>query len=120
MNSAFLERVQGFLNNRSVSHSVELRVKNGAVPSSSSSQCSIGVTSAAKLGANVAAPPLTFQLAAPPSSTIAAGSFSTVCAKAFPMENANPSINAMVALVIQSQSCESDGKSRNTVCGCKS
>src|SRR5580698_10331481 len=74
MNSAFLERVQGFLKRKSVSHSVEFRVKKGDTPASSSSQFSMGVHSAARLGANVAAPPLKFQLVAAPTSRMATGS----------------------------------------------
>src|ERR1039458_1320665 len=92
MNSIFLEMVQGFLKSRSVSHSVLLRVKKGVVPASSSSQFSIGVTSTAKSGPKVAAPPLTFQLEAAPSSTMAAGSFSADCAKAFPTEKTTHAI----------------------------
>src|ERR1700678_3488936 len=77
MNSALREMVQGFLKSRSVSHSVELRVKKGETPASSSSQFSIGVVSTAKFGANVAAPPITFQLVAAPISRIARGSLSS-------------------------------------------
>src|ERR1700722_12932095 len=78
MNSALREIVQGFLKRRSVSHSVELRVKKDETPASISSQFSIGVVSTAKLGAKVAAPPVTFQLVAAPISRMAAGSFSSV------------------------------------------
>src|ERR1700754_1929429 len=84
MNSAFRDRVHGFLKSRSVSHSVELRVKKGDTPISSSSQFSIGVTSAARLGAKVAAPPLKFQLVAAPSSRMAIGSLSTVTSCRWP------------------------------------
>src|SRR6202044_3588532 len=77
MNSALGEMVQGFLNSRSVSHSVALRVKKGDTPASSSSQFSIGVVSTAKFGAKVAAPPVTFQLVDAPISRMAAGSFSS-------------------------------------------
>src|ERR1700733_6088342 len=77
MNSALLERVHGFLKRKSVSHSVAFRVKKGDTPASSSSQFSIGVHSAARFGANVAAPPLKFQFVAAPISRIAAGSSST-------------------------------------------
>src|SRR5580700_11415055 len=86
MNSTFGERVQGFLKRRSTSHSVEWEPKSGVTPASSSSQFSIGVTSTAAVGPKLDPPSLTFQLAAPPSSTIAAGSFSLDCAKAFPKE----------------------------------
>src|ERR1700679_3356172 len=95
MNSAFFENVQGFLKRKSASHSVEFRVKKGDTPASSSSQFSIGVHSAARFGANVAAPPLKFQLVDAPTSKIAtvsssvgvfAGwaeeSFLTICPKA--------------------------------------
>ena len=70
MNSALFESVQGFLKSRSVSHSVELRVKKGDTPASSSNQCSMGVVSAAKFGANVAEPPVVVQLVAAPTSRI--------------------------------------------------
>src|ERR1700721_3015045 len=86
MNSALREMVQGFLNSRSVSHSVELRVKKGETPASSSSQFSIGVVSTAKFGANVAAPPVTFQLVAAPISRMATGSFSSVAGSEWPGE----------------------------------
>src|ERR1700677_320303 len=78
INSALRDSVQGFLNSMSVSHSVELRVKKGDTPASISSQFSIGVVSTAKFGANVAAPPVTFQLVAAPISRMATGSFSSV------------------------------------------
>src|SRR5579863_1026347 len=68
MNSAFGDSVQGFLNRKSVSHSVDFRMKNGDTPASSSSQFSIGVVSAARLGAKLAAPPVVFQLVEAPSS----------------------------------------------------
>src|SRR5271163_2860409 len=78
MNSAFRDMVQGFLKSRSVSHSVELRVKKGDTPASISSQFSTGVISAAIFGANVAAPPLKFQLVAAPSSRMTIGSLSSL------------------------------------------
>src|SRR5580698_5606384 len=77
INSALRDSVQGFLNSRSVSHSVELCVKKGDTPASISSQFSIGVVSTAKFGANVAAPPIKFQLVAAPISRIARGSLSS-------------------------------------------
>src|SRR5579862_8018630 len=83
MNSALSESLQGFLNRTSVSHSVESRLKRGVTPASISSQFSIGVTSAATSGPKLAPPPVRLWLAAAPSSTIAAGSLSTDCAKAF-------------------------------------
>src|ERR1700722_13917989 len=76
MNSDFRDIVHGFLKRRSVSHSVDLSVKKGDTPISSSSQFSIGVASAARFGANVAAPPLKFQLVAAPTSRMAIGSLS--------------------------------------------
>src|SRR5580704_7221783 len=84
MNSAFRDSVQGFLKSKSVSHSVEFRVKNGDTPASNSSQFSTGVVSAAKLGAKVAAPPVVFQLVAAPTSTITLGSSSSclICPRA--------------------------------------
>src|ERR1039458_6902754 len=84
MNSAFRDIVHGFLKSRSVSHSVDLRVQKGDTPASSSSQFSIGVTSAARFGANVAAPPLKFQLVAAPSSTMAMGSLSSPASRGWP------------------------------------
>src|ERR1039458_2917088 len=78
MNSAFRDIVHGFLKSRSVSHSAELRVQKGDTPASSSSQFSTGVISAARFGANVAAPPLRFQLVAAPSSMMATGSLSSL------------------------------------------
>jgi hypothetical protein len=78
MNSAFFERVYGFLKRKSVSHSVEFRVKNGDTPASSSSQFSMGVHSAARFGANVAEPPLKFQLVEAPTSKMATGSSASV------------------------------------------
>ena len=83
MNSAFRDISHGFLKSRSVSHSVEFRVKKGDTPASSSSQFSIGVVSAARLGANVAAPPFKFQLVAAPTSMMAAGSFFSLAASPF-------------------------------------
>jgi hypothetical protein len=56
---------------------VEFRVKKGEVPASISSQCSIGVVSAARLGAKVAAPPVVVQLVAAPSSRMTLGSSSS-------------------------------------------
>src|ERR1700761_2796425 len=92
MNSAVGDRVQGFLKRRSVSHSVEFRVKKGETPASISSQFSIGVVSAAKLGAKVAAPPVVFQLVAAPSSRMMLGSSSTAscfCPKACVQDTTN-------------------------------
>src|SRR5580658_8989506 len=79
MNSAFEDSVQGFLKRKSVSHSVEFRVKKGEMPASISSQFSIGVVSAARLGAKLAAPPVVFQLVAAPSSRMTLGSSSSGC-----------------------------------------
>src|SRR5579863_2595440 len=89
MNSALRESVQGFLNRRSVSHSVELLPKSGVTPASSSSQFSIGVTSTATVGPKLDPPPLKFQFAAPPSSTTATGSLSADCANALPAHRNN-------------------------------
>src|SRR5580693_1420032 len=75
MNSTFLVRVHGFLNRRSVSHSVELCAKAAVVPNSSSSQFSIGVISTAAVGPALQAVSLKFQLGAPPISRIAIGSW---------------------------------------------
>src|ERR1700676_4898104 len=82
MNSALRERVHGFLNSRSVSHSVECDRNSAVTPASSSSQFSMGVTSTATEGPKLDPPSLRLQLPAPPSSITAAGSFSTDCAKA--------------------------------------
>lgn len=84
INSTLRESVHGFLNRRSVSHSVEWRRKSGVTPASISSQFSIGVNSTAKDGPKLDEPSWVFQLAAPPNSTTAAGSFSADCAKAHP------------------------------------
>src|ERR1700733_23362 len=77
MNSAFGDSVQGFLKRKSVSHSVEFRVKKGEMPTSISSRSSIGVVSAARLGAKLAAPPVVVQLVAAPSSRMTLGSSSS-------------------------------------------
>src|SRR5215472_538856 len=102
MNSTFGDIVQGFLNKRSVLHSVECRLKSRVTPASSSSHFSIGVTSTATVGPNPDPPPLTFQLAAPPSSRTATDSFSplsTDCAKVFrQMRNKNAINTDFVAL----------------------
>src|SRR5580704_15912366 len=79
MNSALRVSVHGFLKSRSVSHSVEFLVKNGDTPASNSSQFSIGVVSAARLGAKLVAPPVVFQLVAAPSSRMTLGSSSSGC-----------------------------------------
>src|SRR5215469_6999915 len=96
MNSTFGDIVQGFLNKRSVLHSVECRLKSRVTPASSSSHFSIGVTSTATVGPNPDPPPLTFQLAAPPSSRTATDSFSplsTDCAKVFRQNRNKNAIN---------------------------
>src|SRR5215469_18357861 len=79
MNSIFLERRQGFLKSRSALHSVEWRLKSGVTPASSSSQCSIGVTSTATVGPKPDAAFLRFHAPAPPSSSTAADSFLSGC-----------------------------------------
>src|SRR6516162_10839468 len=102
MNSILGERVQGFLKRRPMLHSVEWRLKSAVTPASSSSHFSIGVTSTATVGPNPDPPPLTFQLAAPPSSRTATDSFpplSTDCAKVFrQMRNKNAINTDFVAL----------------------
>ena len=98
INSVFLERVQGFLNSRSVLHSVEWRGKSGVTPASSSSQFSMGVTSTATEGPKLAAKSLKLQAAAPPSSRTAADSFSADCANARP-EQRNKHTNKSSFLV---------------------
>src|SRR5579872_990108 len=80
MNSTFLESVQGFLKSKSVSHSAEWRAKSDDVPTSISSQFSIGVNSTATSPPTLE-PPILFRLLAPPNSIIATGSLSTVCAR---------------------------------------
>jgi hypothetical protein len=94
MNSSFLDKSHGFLNRKSVSHSVERRVNNGVVPASSSSQVSIGVISAAKSAPKLD-PPLTFQLAAPPSSTIAIGSSESLLVSSAKAQAGERNKNAM-------------------------
>ena len=70
------QRPKAFSKEKSVSHSVEFRVKKGETPASISSQSSIGVVSAARLGAKLAAPPVVVQLVAAPSSRMTLGSSS--------------------------------------------
>src|SRR5690349_1261319 len=82
MNSTVFDSVHGFLNSKSTLHSVECRAKSGVTPASSSSRFSMGVTSTAAVGPKLRDASLTFQAAAPPSSTTAAGSFSADCPKA--------------------------------------
>src|ERR1039458_7519816 len=89
MNSALFESVQGFLNRRSVSHSVECRLKSDVTPTSSSKRFSIGVTSSATVGPKLEPSPVRLWDADPPISTTAAGSLSTDCAKAFPAQRNN-------------------------------
>src|SRR5579872_4867344 len=94
MNSTLSESVQGFLNRRSASHSVESRLKRGATPASISNQFSMGVNSTAKLGPTLGPPPVRLWPAAAPSSTIAAGSLSADCAQAFPEQRSKDAISA--------------------------
>lgn len=62
INSTLFESVHGFLNKRSVPHSVEWRVNSEVMPASSSSHLSIGVTSTAIVG-----PKLETALPVPPA-----------------------------------------------------
>src|SRR5579864_8744959 len=96
MNSTFFESVQGFLNRRSTSHSVEWRLKIGVTPASSSSHFSMGVTSTATVGATFDPPEVIFQPAAAPSSTTATslGSLSADCAKALVQPNSSTAKSA--------------------------
>src|SRR5580658_5704055 len=104
MNSAFEDSVQGFLKRKSVSHSVEFRVKKGETPASISSQSSIGVVSAARFGAKLAAPPVVVQLVAAPSSRMTLGSSSrgaALCPTVWPYaaeatENASKSVSHLM------------------------
>src|SRR5579862_8896717 len=86
MSSTFGERSHGFLNSRSVPHSVEWRRKSAVVPNSSSSQFFTGVTSTATEGPKLLEPsPVTLRNAAAPTSTTACSAFSsTDWASAFP------------------------------------
>src|ERR1700691_5948238 len=86
INSTLGEMSQGFLNNRSVPHSVECRRNSAAVPNSNSSQFFTGVTSTATEGPKLfEASPVTLRNAAAPTSTTASSfSSSTDCAAAFP------------------------------------
>src|ERR1700688_5010375 len=112
MNSAFLDRVQGFLKRRSASHSVERCPKSVVTPPSSSSQFSIGVTSAATLGPKLDAPSLRLRPAAPPSSTIAAGSLSLSlsgdCAKALPEQRSRDASNTYFVAFMTTPPARSD------------
>src|ERR1019366_4130929 len=102
MNSTFFERVHGFLNRRSVSHSVECLRKSGVPPASSSSQFSMGVTSTAAVGPKLD-PPLRFQAAEPPSSSTAAASRSggaTACARACPEQRSKDVMKTVFAAII--------------------
>ncbi len=71
MNSTVLDRVQGFLNRKSVSHSVWPCWNSGPVPASSSSQFSTGVTSTAADGPKPAPPPFRLYSAVAPISRVA-------------------------------------------------
>src|SRR5579871_4539703 len=71
ISSTFFDKLHGFLKRRSVTHSVEDRLKVGVTPSSSSSQFSIGVISTAAVGLMDAPDPVKLTLGAPPISTIA-------------------------------------------------
>jgi hypothetical protein len=99
MNSAFFDSVQGFLNRRSTSHSVECRLKSDVTPASSSKRFSIGVTSTATVGPKLDPSPVTLCEADPPTSITAAGSLSSLdWAKAFPKERQkNDAINTDLA-----------------------
>src|SRR5579871_2224498 len=101
MNSILSEIVQGFLNRKSTLHSVEWRLKSGVTPASSSSQFSIGVISTATVGPKLDPRPGNVQLGTPPISTIAAGSFSTVCEKTVPERRTMAAVknNAFATLI---------------------
>src|SRR5579871_3058465 len=129
MNSTFFERVHGFLNNTSVSHSTEWpegvwREKSGVTPASISSHFSIGVNSMAAVGPKLE-PPLTFQLGCAPSSRIATGSLSTsraACAHALAAQRHTPMIHESLAMIVsilvaRQQSCrvENEGQFRSHV-----
>src|ERR1700733_15496229 len=74
MNSTFGLRSQGFLNRKSVLHSVEWRPNDDVTPISNSSQFRIGVNSTATVGPKLDPGSLTLQPGAAPISSIAAGS----------------------------------------------
>src|SRR5579872_1441019 len=76
INSTVRESVQGFLNKRSVDHSVVCWPRLGVTPASSSSHFSIGVTSTATVGPKLAVRSLRFQLGAAPISITATSSAS--------------------------------------------
>ncbi len=111
------DRVKGFLNSRSKSHSVWPRLNRGATPPSISSQPSIGVNSAASDGPAPTGPPFTPRSAAAPSSRIAAGSRSppAACADARPLYGASSNSAAMTILrrsmIPPSQIDNDDGRS---------
>src|SRR5579863_1579592 len=77
MNSTVSDKVNGFLNRRSMSHSVWPPPKRGAMPASISSQSLIGVNSMAADGPKLVPPLRKPHSPAPAISTIAAGSFSS-------------------------------------------
>src|ERR1700722_8672678 len=98
MNSACSERVQGFLKSRSVPHSVEVRLKSGVRPASSSSQFSMGVTSTATVGPEL--PSSRLREPAAPSSRTAIGSFSFDCAAALREHRHKEAISTVILLVL--------------------
>src|SRR5580658_917837 len=104
MNSTFSERVHGFLNRRSVSHSVESRLKSGVTPASISSQLSIGVTSTAISGPKLVPLPVRLWLGAAPISIIAAGSLSTDCADILPEQRSKAATSALLVFTMVSLS----------------
>src|SRR5215469_1629932 len=90
MNSTVRERVQGFLNKRSVPHSVVLCPKLGVTPASSSSQFSIGVSSTAAVGPKLEVWSPRLRLGAAPISNTATCSTSFFsCADANPRQTKN-------------------------------
>src|SRR5579884_902332 len=87
INSTVLERVQGFLNRRSLPHSVVCPPKVGVTPASISSQCSTGVISMATVGPALDDQSRRFQLpAAPISRTAISSAFSFSAADTQPKQ----------------------------------
>src|SRR5215471_3888352 len=86
MNSFLSDNIHGFLNKRSVVHSVECRLNSGVTPASSSSQFSIGVNSTATVGPKLDWASVKLRSAAAPSSMTAAGSLSPAWAIALAVQ----------------------------------
>src|SRR6516225_6951885 len=105
MNSTVRERVQGFLNKRSLAHSVVWCPKLGVTPASSSSQFSIGETSTATVGPKLEVRSFKFRLGAAPISITATSSTSFFsCADAYPTKTKTDIVQThLVAFIVRFQ-----------------